>query len=300
MKEPDQVKLTTVLATTAAVAGAVLSAPIAHSDNPSPMLVPLGQSAELVHGPVVQAWTVKDLKPSSDVIPYPVRGVLWEATATDTAIAGSVTPIVSNFNARAGNGDTYRVLFGAATPQGVNPATLAQGQHTTGTLYFDVTDAQPDSLVYNDGARDLAIWVTPAAPPAGSSPSYRPGPVMNPGRSQDSAAAEAARPPEGETPIAPAPASNPENPLPTTSFGTPLPGSAGTPLPAEGTTPGVAPTPATTPSAAAGTPVPTGPPAPAAAPTVPTTVPAGSAGTPLSPVTVPPAAPSPSEASPSP
>ena len=292
-------KLTTVLATTAAAAGVVVSAPIAHADNPSPFLVPLGQSAELVHGPVVQAWTVKDLKPSSAVIPYPVRGVLWEATATDTAIAGSVTPIVSNFNARARNGDTYRVLFGAATPQGVNPATLAQGQHTTGTLYFDVTGAQPDSLVYNDGARDLAIWVTPAAPPAGSSPSYRSGPVVNPGRSLDSAPAEAAEPPEGDNRIAPAPAGNPENPLPTTSFGTPLPGSAGTPLPAEGTTPGVAPTPATTPSAAAGTPVPTMPPAPVAALTVPTTVPAGSAGTPLSPATVPPAAPSPSEASPS-
>ena len=47
----------------------------------------------------------------------------------------------SDFNARARNGETYRVLFGAATPQGVNPATIAQGQQTTGKLYFDVTGA---------------------------------------------------------------------------------------------------------------------------------------------------------------
>jgi len=49
------------------------------------------------------------------------------------------------------NGETYRVLFGAATPQGVNPATIAQGQQTTGKLYFDVTGAEPDSVVYNAG-----------------------------------------------------------------------------------------------------------------------------------------------------
>jgi hypothetical protein len=90
------------------------------------------------------------------VIPYPLAGALWEATATDTAIAGPVTPIVSNFNARARNGDTYRVLFGAATPQGVNPATIPPGHHppgrqTTGKLYFDVTGAESDSVVYNAG-----------------------------------------------------------------------------------------------------------------------------------------------------
>jgi Domain of unknown function (DUF1942) len=34
-------------------------------------------------GAVVQGWTVNDLRPSSDVIAYPVRGRLWEAPATD-------------------------------------------------------------------------------------------------------------------------------------------------------------------------------------------------------------------------
>ena len=43
---------------------------------------------------------------------------------------------MSNLNARARNGDTYRVLFTVATPQGVNPSTLAQGEKTTGKIYF--------------------------------------------------------------------------------------------------------------------------------------------------------------------
>ena len=130
-------KITTVLATTAAAAGiGVMSAPIALADNPTPNLVTLGQPAELINGPVVQAWTISGLKPSSDVIPWHVRGALWEATATNTAVAGTVQPIVSDLNARARNGDTYRTLFLVATPQGVNPAALAQGQQTSGKIYF--------------------------------------------------------------------------------------------------------------------------------------------------------------------
>ena len=37
---------------------------------------PLGSEAKLVDGSVVQGWTVKELKPSTDVIPHPVRGML--------------------------------------------------------------------------------------------------------------------------------------------------------------------------------------------------------------------------------
>lgn len=73
-----------------------------------------------------------------------------EATATDQAIQGSATPILSNLNAKARSGQTYRVLFGVATPQGVNPATLAQGQKTTGKVYFDVVGDGPDSFARND------------------------------------------------------------------------------------------------------------------------------------------------------
>ena len=101
-----------------------------------PATQPFGTKGKLDEGGVIQGWTISDLKVSSDVIPHPVYGTLWEATATDEAIQGGATPIVSNLNARARDGQTYRVLFGAATPQGVNPATLAQGQQTTGKIYF--------------------------------------------------------------------------------------------------------------------------------------------------------------------
>lgn len=124
---------------------------------------PLGSQARLENGDVVQAWTISDLKPSSDPIPYAVQGTLWEATATDEAVSGSVIPIVSNLNARAANGENYRVLFQVATPQGVNPSTLAPGQKTTGKVYFDVTGEAPTTVVYNDGERDLLAWSQTAA-----------------------------------------------------------------------------------------------------------------------------------------
>ncbi|MGE4362484.1 MAG: MPT63 family protein, partial [Mycolicibacterium sp.] len=132
-----------IITTAAAAAVGVVGAGSASADAEVQYL---GQPGELVNGSVIQHWTVTGLKPSSDVIPYRPVGTLWEATATDEAIAGTVTPIVSNLNARAENGDTYRVLFGVATEQGVNPSTLAQGQKTTGKIYFDVTGQQPDSV----------------------------------------------------------------------------------------------------------------------------------------------------------
>ncbi len=155
-------------AMTAAAAAAigVAAAPFASADDVE--VQSLGQPAALTDGNVVQHWTITGLKPSTDSIPYRPIGTLWEATATDEAIAGGATPIVSNLNARAKNGDTYRVLFGVATPQGVNPSTLAQGEKTTGKIYFDVTGATPDSVVYNAGGNDLLLWVAAAARAAGN------------------------------------------------------------------------------------------------------------------------------------
>lgn len=88
--------ISAALASTAiAAALGLAAAPSAAADVTVTML---GDEAELVNGAVVQGWTVTDLRPSSDVIPHAVRGVLWEATATDNAIAGPVTPIVSNLS----------------------------------------------------------------------------------------------------------------------------------------------------------------------------------------------------------
>lgn len=122
-----------------AAAGAITaySAPSAIAEEQNAVnTTHLGSQAQLVDGNVVQGWTVTGLKVSTDTIPYQPQGTLWEATATDQAIQGSAIPIVSNFNARARDGQTYRALFGVATAQGVNPATLAPGQQTSGKIYF--------------------------------------------------------------------------------------------------------------------------------------------------------------------
>ena len=259
----------TALAASALAAGAIglVSAPIASAD---PDVTNLGSQAKLVDGNVVQGWTVANLKPSSDAIPYPVQGTLWEATANDQAIAGTVTPIVSNLNARARSGQTYRVLFGVATPQGVNPSTLAQGEQTTGKIYFDVTGEAPDSVVYNAGGPDLALWVQP--PPSNPSPS-RSGTGWSPSSSGSASTAPAEATPAPGTPAAPAVAGTPATPVPAGSSGTPLPaGSTGTPV-VEGAP--ATPAPAAVPGST-GTPVIEGAPATPAPAAVP-----GSAGTPV-------------------
>jgi hypothetical protein len=151
-------------------------------------------------GAVITGWTVTDFRPSSDIIPYPVAGRLYEATATAEAVQGTVTPIVSNFNARATDGTTYRALYDVATPQGVDPSALPQGANSTGKIYFDVIGANPNSVVYNDGAQDLLIWSgaasAPAAAPAAPAPAAPP-------------PAPAAPPPAPAAPPAPAPAGAP-------------------------------------------------------------------------------------------
>ncbi|OBK79841.1 DUF1942 domain-containing protein [Mycobacterium sp. 1164985.4] len=237
-------KISSMLAATATagfIAAPIVSAqpePEATPTGPTVQTQALGSQGKLVDGAVVQGWTITNLKPSSDVIPYPVRGTLWEATATDQALQGSATPIVSNLNARTADGQAYRALFEVATAQGVNPSTLAQGQETSGKVYFDVTGASPDSVVYNAGGQDLLVWTQSASNSSTSSPSTSYGTDNTP------AAAEAAvtEAPEGTT-AAPAATSTeaPEGtqatPLAEGSQGTPLPeGSQGTPVePAEGT-----------------------------------------------------------------
>jgi hypothetical protein len=301
-----KITTTTVLAA-AATAGAVglITAPISSAEDVTTTTV--GSQAKLVDGNVIQGWTISDLRPSSDAIPYPVAGTLWEATATDEALQGSVTPIVSNLNARARSGDTYRVLFGVATPQGVNPATLPQGEKTSGKVYFDVTGAAPDAVVYSAGGQDLLAWaqVTPAprqagtqwTPPARSQTS--PAPAATPATPVPAAAPAApgttpapaapAATPVPAAPGAPMPASAevaPGAPLPAGSQGTPLPaGSQGTPLPAgsQGTP---------LPAGSQGTPTAAGVEgAPAPAGTTPTPLPPAGQGTPATPVTTVPPAP---------
>lgn len=247
----------------------------------------LGQPGELVNGTVVQHWTVSHLKPSTDTIPYQPVGTLWEATASDEAVAGNVTPIISNLNARAKNGDTYRVLFGVATTQGVNPAPLAQGQKTSGKIYFDVTGEAPDSVFYSTGDAEELLWLQAPPPATGSGTSGSTSGSSSSGASSAPSAAAETTAPEtpASTPAAePAavgsatPASVPSGssgtPLPEGSSGTPLPeGSSGTPLP-EGSSGTPLPANAAPPAEAAPAPVPAAATPAPAAPTTTVAVPA--------------------------
>jgi uncharacterized protein DUF1942 len=70
---------------------------------------------------------------------------------------GTVTPLISDFNARAKDGTTYRVIDTVATPDGIPPTPINQGQRSYGKIYFDVTGPPPNGVVYNDGAQDFLI-----------------------------------------------------------------------------------------------------------------------------------------------
>jgi Domain of unknown function (DUF1942) len=45
-------------------------------------------------------------------------------------------------------------------PNGLNPAPIAQGSESKGTLYFDATGAPPNGVVYNDGLQDILMWTS--------------------------------------------------------------------------------------------------------------------------------------------
>ncbi|MGP0077784.1 DUF1942 domain-containing protein, partial [Mycobacterium sp.] len=69
-------------------------------------------------------------------------------------------------------------------PNGFNPAPIPQGSESRGTLYFDVTGAPPNGVVYNDGLQDILIWTSnepgASAPGAPSNSSPAPGAVPGP------------------------------------------------------------------------------------------------------------------------
>lgn len=101
-------------------------------------------------------YTVKNLKPSSDAVPYPVAGRLYEANVSTDAVLGTVSPQINDFLARTPSGADYRVLSTVSTLSG---APLGQGGTTSGKLYFDVVGENPDSVIYNDNFQDLLGWV---------------------------------------------------------------------------------------------------------------------------------------------
>ncbi len=149
---------------TAKLAGAVAAAtmlgvgsvaPASATDN----IQQFGKQEILNEGATVTGYTVTGLRPSADAIPYPVAGELYEATVTVDAIAGWVTPLVPLFNARAENGQTYRVLANVWSPEGLSGAAVPPGGSSTGKIYFDVVGDPPNSVVYDNGDHDLLGWI---------------------------------------------------------------------------------------------------------------------------------------------
>lgn len=154
-------KFSTIPAKT--VAGAIgiaaVSVLVAASAAADPAAQPFGTSEQLVDGALVTSYTVAHLQPSDVVIPgYAPQGKLYQADVTAHADRGTVTPLVADFNARAANSQTYRVVNTVPTPDGISPAPIAEGDEASGKIYFDVTGQPPNGVVYNDGAEDVLLW----------------------------------------------------------------------------------------------------------------------------------------------
>ena len=111
-------------------------------------------------GVPVIGYTVMNFSPSSAPVPH--SGKLYEATLTVNAFDGWADPRIGGFVARAESGDGDPVLVNA--PGGISGAQIPTGGTTTGKLYFDVIGDTPNSVVWNDGTRDILGWVPGAIP----------------------------------------------------------------------------------------------------------------------------------------
>jgi hypothetical protein len=151
----------TAVAAVGIAAGSVFAAPITSAAPPN--VQGFGASEQLVNGPLVTSYMVSNLQPTDTAIPgFAPQGKLYEANVTATANNGTVTPLISGFNARAADGQTYRIINTVPAPDGIPPAPLNQGQQSSGKIYFDVTGQPPDGVVYNDGVQDVLIWTSNA------------------------------------------------------------------------------------------------------------------------------------------
>lgn len=157
-------KVNTTAVKTAIAAGGIAAASVfaaATASAAPPNIQGFGTSEQLVDGPMVTNYTVSNLQPSNVAIPgYTPKGTLYQADITARSDSGVVTPMVNDFIARGPNGQNYRVIDKVTVPNGLNPAPIPQGSESTGTLYFDVTGAPPNGVVYNDGLQDILMWTS--------------------------------------------------------------------------------------------------------------------------------------------
>src|SRR6201986_1879514 len=174
---------------TSIVAGGMGAAAViaAATASAAPNIQGFGTSQQLIEGPLITNYTVSNLQPSNVAIPgYTPKGTLYQADVSARADGGVVTPMVNDFIARGPNGQNYRVIDKVGAPNGLNPAPISQGTESTGTLYFDVTGAPPNGIVYKEGTQDILIWTSntqgdsaPAAPNSSPAPGAPPAPVAH-------------------------------------------------------------------------------------------------------------------------
>jgi hypothetical protein len=172
---------TTTMRTAIGAAGiAAVSLATAGSASAAPNIQGFGTSEPLIDGPMVTNYTVSNLQPSTIAIPgYTPKGTLYQADIVARSDGGVVTPQVRDFSARGPNGQTYKLIDSVEVPNGLNPAPIAQGSESKGTLYFDATGAPPNGVVYNDGLQDILMWTSNMQ----GTPSNMPGTSNTPGTS---------------------------------------------------------------------------------------------------------------------
>jgi hypothetical protein len=130
--------------------GAVNAAPASATDS-----IRVFGEQEQLNGPnglPYIGYTAGKLRPSSDPVPH--NGKLYAAKLTIDGFGGNYPPFIERFGARAESGDFYPSIWGASNG---------------GKLYFDVVGDIPNSVVWNDGIRDILAWV-PGEPGSTAAP----------------------------------------------------------------------------------------------------------------------------------
>ena len=142
--------------------GTVTAAPASATDN----IKIFGEQMRINYRPAVPmiGYTVTNFGPSTAPVGH--AGTLYEATLTVQAFGSAVNPNIDRFYTRAESGDGNPAIVYA--PGGISAAQLAPGGRTTGMLYFDVIGDVPNSVVYNDGVRDILAWVPGTIPLQGN------------------------------------------------------------------------------------------------------------------------------------
>ena len=120
--------------------GAVNIAPASAADN-----IKIFGEQERLNGPNSQpyiGYTVFPLKPSDAPVPH--NGKLYSAMLTIDGFGGNTDPMIGRFGARSESGIFYPAISGASNGS---------------KLYFDVVGPVPNSVVWNDGVRDILAWI---------------------------------------------------------------------------------------------------------------------------------------------